>query len=94
MHSSILEKYYDKLIPGLEYEHLQSKDKYFTEFKSIGSIRLFKYFHNEDLIEGDGFGDVEFFKNSKKSDALVCKTDCILASINKNAFNVINKKIQ
>ena len=94
MHPSLSEKYYSKLIPGLDYELLQSKEKYFTEFKVIGGLRFFKYFHNEDLVEEDGFGDIEFFSNGRKTDALVCKTDCVLASVNKNSFNMINKKIQ
>jgi len=94
MCAEAVDKYYNNLVPGLEYEKLMHKDKFFTEFKAVGGIRVFKYFYNQELSETDGFGDVEFFNDTKKNDAMVCLTDCVLVSINKNQLSMMHKRIE
>lgn len=90
----ILDAYYNGLVENVDYQDLQQKEKYFTGFVKTGQFRYFKYNWKKELVDGDGFGDQGFFNNTKRSDAMICTSDVIFATINKNQFFGYNKKVQ
>ena len=92
--NQILDSYYNKLIDGVDYQELSNKSVFFTPFVKKGQLRFFKYNFKRELIDGDGFGDHGFFNNIKHNDAMVCTSDVMFATINKNQFYSYNKKVQ
>jgi len=69
------------------------KEKFFSVFIKTGQFRFFKYNFKKELIDGDGFGDEGFFNNTLRSDAMVCTSDVVFATINKNQFCSYNRKV-
>lgn len=57
----ILNRFYDQLIPGLNYTHLHKKEAFFTGFVSLDKTRHFLYNVEKKVGVMEGFGEQEFF---------------------------------
>lgn len=90
----ILFKFYDQLIPEMNYEYIKNKSRFFSPFVNLDKSRHFLYNLHESLSGGQGFGQVEFFGNKPRQYTMICTQDTIVVQISHMAYQKVSKRIK